>query len=51
MPSGPSGHYRVADVKNHLLEEGVMVRPPISDKRFSDEQELTPAAPVAVAAG
>jgi cyclase len=44
------GHYRVQDVKNHLLQQDIMVRPPVPHKRSSYEQEFTPAAPVAVAA-
>jgi cyclase len=45
------GHYRVADVKSHLLDEGIMVRPPVTQDALSDTQDASRTPSLAAAAG
>jgi imidazole glycerol-phosphate synthase subunit HisF len=45
------GHYRVADVKNRLLDEGIMVRPPVTQDASSDTQDASRTPSLAAAAG
>jgi imidazole glycerol-phosphate synthase subunit HisF len=45
------GHYRVADVKNHLLQQDIMVRPPVTHQDVSSNTQDSIRTPSLAAAG